>query len=109
MRFLLDAQPPPSFAEILRTGGHEATPVRDVGLREASDSEIWRFARAEGMVIVSKDEDFAVRVGQVGPPPHVVWLRLGNVSKRALALRFEPLLPNIVAALGAGEALIEVP
>jgi predicted nuclease of predicted toxin-antitoxin system len=108
VRFLLDAQLPPSFADVFSAAGHEAVPVREVGLREATDGEIWRFARAEGMVVVSKDEDFAVRVGQVGPPPSVIWLRAGNVSKRALVAWFAPLLPGIVAALEAGEPLIEV-
>jgi len=32
--------------------------VRDVGLSEASDREVWEFARASGLAIVSKDSDF---------------------------------------------------
>ncbi|PZQ88302.1 MAG: hypothetical protein DI534_12655 [Leifsonia xyli] len=108
MRFLLDAQLPPAFAESFRREGHTAIPVRDVGLRDATDDEIWRFAEAEGLVIVSKDEDFALRVRRVGSPPSVVWLRVGNVSTRALADWFEPLLLGIIVGLAAGESLIEV-
>lgn len=77
-------------------------------MRDASDGDTWRFAGAEGLVLVSKDEDFVPRVRQLGPPPSVVWLRVGNVSKRALAEWFEPLLLGIVVGLAAGEALIEV-
>jgi len=62
VRFLIDAQLPPAFAESFRREGHDGIPVRDVGLRDASDGQIWRYARAEGLVIVSKDEDFALRV-----------------------------------------------
>jgi predicted nuclease of predicted toxin-antitoxin system len=108
VRFLIDAQLPPAFAESFRREGHEGIPVRDVGLRDASDGEIWRYARAEGLVIVSKDEDFALRVRRSGPPPSVLWLRVGNVSTRALTEWFEPLLLGIVVGFAAGEALIEV-
>lgn len=63
MRFLVDAQLPPSLARFLRTLGEEAMPCRDVGLRDADDDEIWRFATAGGFCIVTKDEDFAQRRG----------------------------------------------
>ena len=61
MRFLVDAQLPPSLARFLTTVGEEAIACRDVGLRDADDGEIWRFAIAGGWCIVTKDEDFAVR------------------------------------------------
>jgi predicted nuclease of predicted toxin-antitoxin system len=40
VRFLIDAQLPPAFAESFRREGHDGIPVRDVGLRDASDGEI---------------------------------------------------------------------
>lgn len=52
---------PPSLARFLTTVGEEAIACRDVGLRDADDGEIWRFAIAGGWCIVTKDEDFAVR------------------------------------------------
>lgn len=48
MRFLVDAQLPPSLARFLTTVGEEAIACRDVGLRDADDGEIWRFAIAGG-------------------------------------------------------------
>ncbi|MBZ0212443.1 MAG: DUF5615 family PIN-like protein [Nitrospirae bacterium] len=44
----------------------------------ASDSAIWDLARDQGMIIVSKDSDFQQRALVVGPPPKVIWVRLGN-------------------------------
>jgi predicted nuclease of predicted toxin-antitoxin system len=38
----------------------------------------------------------------------VVWLRIGNSSKRALIAWLEPLLPLIVSKLEEGERLVEV-
>lgn len=45
MKFLIDAQLPPALAQWLREAGHEARAAREVGLREAEDSAIWRHAR----------------------------------------------------------------
>jgi predicted nuclease of predicted toxin-antitoxin system len=56
-RFLIDAQLPPALARQLAAAGHAATHVLDVGLLEASDSQIWDYALANGTVILTKDED----------------------------------------------------
>ena len=61
MRFLVDAQLPPSLARFLAEHGEQATACRDVGLRDAADDEIWQFASTGGWCIVTKDEDFAIR------------------------------------------------
>jgi hypothetical protein len=44
MRFLVDAQLPPALGRWLAEAGHEAKHVEDVGLRDAEDSPIWRYA-----------------------------------------------------------------
>jgi predicted nuclease of predicted toxin-antitoxin system len=43
--------------------------VRDIGLRAAEDRQIWDHARAQGLVIVSKDTDFRERSYVEGFPP----------------------------------------
>jgi len=48
MRFPVDAQLPPLLTRFLRTFGEEAIACRDVGLRDAEDEEVWRFAIAGG-------------------------------------------------------------
>ena len=96
MRFLVDAQLPPSLTQFLRTFGEEAIACRDVGLRDADDEEIWRFAIAGGWCIVTKDEDFAVRHMTETSGPQVVWLRIGNSTNPALLQWLEPLWANII-------------
>lgn len=108
MRFVVDAQLPPSLATVLQREGHDAVAVREIGLREASDSDIWTRCAQTGEVIVSKDDDFARRVRDTTTGPSVVWLRVGNSSKRALEAWFVPLLPAIIEQPDAGERLIEV-
>lgn len=108
MRFLLDAQLPPALAEWLRNLGHDTCPLREVGLREADDGEIWRYAEENGWVIMTKDEDFALWAQEKETGPIVVWLRLGNSSNRALRAWLEPRLPGVVQLASGGSRLIEV-
>lgn len=54
--------------------------VSQIGLLGASDEAIWRHARQHDLVVVSKDEDFHRLSILHGPPPKVVWLRLGDCS-----------------------------
>lgn len=107
MRFLVDAQLPPALARRLEALGHVAEHVADLGMASASDTAIRDHAARVGAVIVTKDEDFAVRRLLMGGPP-VVWLRMGNTRCAALLARVEADLPALIAALERGETLVEV-
>ncbi len=87
MRFLVNAQLPP--------------------MRDASDTAIWNFASRDGWIIVTKDEDFPERVLRSHAGPQVVWLRIGNSTKRELLSWFAPLLPAILRELAAGSRIVE--
>jgi predicted nuclease of predicted toxin-antitoxin system len=53
VKFLVDAQLPPALARWLVEAGVEAQAVREIGLREANDTAIWRYAEEYGCVIVT--------------------------------------------------------
>jgi predicted nuclease of predicted toxin-antitoxin system len=108
MRFLVDAQLPPALARLLAAHGHQAEHVADLGLHDAEDSSIWNYALLHQAIIVTKDEDFPHRLSQSLEAPIIVWLRLGNTSRKALIQWFEPLLPQIVDHIQQGDRLIEV-
>ena len=108
MRWIIDAQLPPALAEFLRARGHEASHVQDVGLRDKTDNEIWNHALSHGCIIVTKDEDFALRAGVAKVSPPIIWLRLGNSSRRALLDWILPRIEAIEHNLQLGELLIEV-
>lgn len=108
MRFLVDAQLPPRLVTLLRELGHSAEHVFDAGLATAPDTDVWRRAVETGAVIVTKDADFAFRRQQSKDGPAVVWVRLGNATTPALTETLLPALPEIVGAIAAGEALVEV-
>jgi predicted nuclease of predicted toxin-antitoxin system len=54
--------------------------VFTVGLSAALDSEIWEYARANDLIIVTKDADFSELGLLRGFPPKVIWIRRGNCS-----------------------------
>lgn len=108
MRILLDAQLPPALAPWLEERGHQAQPLRDVGLRDAQDEAIWNYALANAAVILTKDEDFAGRAQQNPDGPVIVWLRIGNCSNQALRVWLEPRLPGIEQLVDQGSRLVEV-
>ena len=109
MRFIVDAQLPPALARLLREHQHVSGHLMDVGLLDAADTSIWDYALEHDAVIITKDEDFAHRQGQsTKASPIIVWLRIGNTSRRALLEWFEPLLPRIETLIEGGDRLVEV-
>ncbi|MGH6923725.1 MAG: DUF5615 family PIN-like protein [Propylenella sp.] len=108
MRFIIDAQLPPALAWHLIAAGHEAEHVNEIERGAATDAEIWAYAVEAEAVIVTKDEDFAALARNDPSGAQVIWIRLGNVTNKALWSAFSPLLPEIVEAIEAGERLIEI-
>jgi predicted nuclease of predicted toxin-antitoxin system len=109
VRLIVDNQLPIALARFLGASGFECAHVVDVGLDTACDRDIWAYARQNGLVIVTKDDDFRILASQQRSiPPQVVWVRLGNCRKDALLRAFESLLPALKAALEAGEEVVEI-
>jgi predicted nuclease of predicted toxin-antitoxin system len=108
VKFLVDAQLPPTLAHWLREAGHEAAHVEDVGLRDSDDNAIWAHALQTGAIVVTKDEDFAARSAQFETAPVIVWLRVGNTTNRVLRAWIEPRLPGIAQLVAQGSRLVEV-
>jgi predicted nuclease of predicted toxin-antitoxin system len=59
---------------------HPCVAVRDLGLAQASDMDIFQRAREADVILVTKDRDFAELIDRLGPPPKVIWLTFGNTS-----------------------------
>ena len=58
--------------------------MREVGLRDSGDSEIWDYAKLNGFIIVSKDSDFQQRSLLYGFPPKFIWLRVRNCRTKLI-------------------------
>jgi len=109
MTIWLDAQLSPQIARwISEHFGVDAVAVRDLGLRDAADREIFEAARRPDVVVITKDVDFVHLVNSYGPPPQVLWLTCGNTSNTKLRLILEETLPDALRMLAAGERIVEI-
>lgn len=105
----LDAQLSPSLAVwITLRFAIETIPVRDLNLREAEDEAIFRAATTQGVVVMTKDDDFVRLLERHGPPPQITWLRCGNTSNAYLRQLLGVTLPDVLAMVDAGEPLVEI-
>lgn len=106
MHFLIDAQLPPMLCTWFEEQGHGAVHVADVLGGQTPDRQVAEYSVAQGMVLVTKDDDFVLRY----PPNHyqLVWMRCGNITNRALRLWLSARWTSLVARLEEGEQLIEV-
>ena len=59
--------------------------VGQLGLERADDEAVWDHAKANALVIVSKDADFTALATLHDHPPKVIWLRLGNCTTAEVA------------------------
>jgi predicted nuclease of predicted toxin-antitoxin system len=109
MIFWLDAQLSPALAVWLRMRFDlDALAVRELGLRDAEDGEIYAAARDAGAVVITKDSDFVELLQRNGPPPQVLWLRCGNTSNARLKQILAQALPDVLQMIRGGEPLVEI-
>jgi predicted nuclease of predicted toxin-antitoxin system len=105
----VDAQLSPAIAPWLsETFGVEAYSLRDLGLRDATDREIFLAARGADAVVMTKDHDFALLQDQLGTPPKVIWLRCGNTSNARLKEILVASFPRVRTLLEGEETLVEI-
>ena len=105
----IDAQLSPALAPWVTTAfGLQTFALRDLGLRDASDHQIFLAAKQAGVVVVSKDSDFVELLERFGPPPQVIWLTCGNTSNANLQALLTATLPQAIALLESGEKLVEI-
>jgi predicted nuclease of predicted toxin-antitoxin system len=109
MTIWIDAQLSPAIATwITITFGITALALRDVGLSDAEDPEIFEAAKAQGIIFMTKDSDFADLVNRFGSPPQIIWLTCGNTSNARLREILSATLPEALELLRSGEALVEI-
>ena len=109
MTLWIDAQLSPALAHwITQTFGIQATAVRDLGLRDATDRDIFEAAGKVKAVVLTKDGDFVQLLDRFGPPPQVIWLTCGNTSNAHLRHILVQALPQAVTQIKTGERLVEI-
>lgn len=111
MNFLLDANMPRSALRAFIDAGHQAWHVRDIGLGDAPDERIDRYARRQSWILVTRDLDFSDTRNY--PPensPGRLVLRVADTSTAAeiaqLLQRFL-LMPELVNQIPAHLAILD--
>lgn len=82
--------------------------VRDLGLRDAEDTEIFEKAREAGAVVMTKDEDFIRLVEKNGTPPQVIWVTSGNMSNARFKTLLSRTFPDAISLIESGEHVVEI-
>ena len=62
----------------------DAKQVRELGLENSTDSEIFDFAKRNDFAIVTFDSDFCDLNIIRGFPPKIIWIRTGNTTTKNL-------------------------
>ena len=101
-RFLIDANLPYRFA---LWQGEAFVHAFDLG-DDLPDADIWRYARDNDLVIVTKDADFSHWVMLSGPPPKVVRFRVGNLRLRDFHVLANRVWPRISELLDDHKLII---
>jgi predicted nuclease of predicted toxin-antitoxin system len=69
VKLLFDQNLSPRLVRLLADIYPRCAHVHDLGMDEASDTTIWRYAAEQGYTIVSQDADFHQRSLLLGPRP----------------------------------------
>jgi predicted nuclease of predicted toxin-antitoxin system len=105
----IDAHLSPAIATwITNTFDVTAIALRDLGLRDAEDPEIFEAAKAQNVVFMAKDSDFVDLVERLEAPPQIIWLTCGNTSNMRLREILSSTLPDALNLLRNGEKLVEI-
>jgi len=110
LKFKIDENLPLEFASILREAGFEAVTVGDEMLSGAADSALLERCRAETLVLVSLDLDFAnIQAHPAGTHAGIIVFRSKSQDKWKLVSLLNRLLPVLGRRSPEGQLWIVQP
>jgi predicted nuclease of predicted toxin-antitoxin system len=109
MTVWIDAQLSPAIAVWIESNFNiKTTALRDVGLRDAEDEEIFAAAKKANAIVMTKDSDFVSLLDRFGSPPRIIWLTCGNTSNSNLKIILSKTLRDAIDLLNRGEEIVEI-
>jgi predicted nuclease of predicted toxin-antitoxin system len=110
MRFLADAGISPKTVQFLRSEGHDAIHVRELGMQRARDIELIERARAEKRILITFDLDFGeILALGVLDEPSVLILRLEDERADSVNRLLQVVLSEQSEALESGALILVEP
>lgn len=82
--------------------------MRDLGLRDATDKEIFFSARNSESIIMTKDSDFIDLITRFGKPPQILLITFGNTSTDKLKNILSYTMPKAIKLIKNGESVVEI-
>lgn len=105
----IDAQLSPAIAFWIENNfGVKSFALRDIGLRDAEDEEIFLEAKKANAVVITKDSDFLLLLDRFGSPPKILWLTCGNTSNANLKIILSKTLRSAIELFDNGEEIVEI-
>jgi predicted nuclease of predicted toxin-antitoxin system len=110
MRVLLDQGTPMRAAALLRAVGWEASHTGELGLSEADDAEILRYAAEHDFIVVTLDADFHQLPSVCeATKPSTVRVRIEGLTYEPFAILLQKELPIRAVLLRAGAVVSITP
>lgn len=97
MKLLFDHNLSPRLVARLADIYPQSSHLYFLGLDQASDRNVWQYARDNEYIIVTKDADFYDLVILLGSPPKLIWIRLGNCTTSEIDVLLRSRYDDIVA------------
>lgn len=109
MSFLLDQNISFKVCSLISGVFSNVKHVKQLGLVNASDQDIWLYAKSNCYTIITFDSDFIDFAIMKGFPPKIIWLRFGNSSNLKIANKLISHRENIAAFISNSEiAFLEI-
>ena len=84
MRFLFDQNISHRILRLLPDHFEGSTHVKQEGLINSPDYQVWEFAKKHDYIIVTQDSDFNALNSLYGFPPKIIWIRTGNLRTQLI-------------------------
>jgi predicted nuclease of predicted toxin-antitoxin system len=109
MTIWIDAQLSPAIALWIENNFDvKAIALRELGLRDSEDEEIFLEAKKADAVLMTKDSDFLLLLDRLTSPPKIIWLTCGNTSNANLKIILSKTLQTAIDLLDSGEEIVEI-
>lgn len=82
--------------------------VKNIGLTNSSDIEIYQYAKSNNFSIVTFDADFLDIILLKGSPPKLIWLNTGNLTSQSVFGLFETNQETITEFLKSNDSILEL-
>jgi len=103
VKLLIDQNLSPKLSKLLHKRFPDSKHIRFTGLNDASDIEIFKYARTNGFAVLTFDSDFMDLNLLHGTPPKIIWLKTGNLITKAVSKLIENHTLGIINFLRSDE------